>query len=83
MALGLSCALTDRTGEVMAEIEGVTMREGVIVCPKCGGDYLEGKGVGKPSARLPTVDDDYTDGWDVVDFTCLDCGHRWRHGGNK
>lgn len=68
---------------MMAENEGVTMREGVIVCPKCGGDYLEGKGVGKPSARLPTVDDDYTDGWDIVDFTCLDCGHKWRHGGRQ
>ena len=69
-------------GATMETCEGVTMREGVIVCPVCGGFNLAGRGVGKPSARLPTEDDTWVDGWDVVDFTCRDCGHKWRNGGN-
>ena len=53
--------------------------DGVIVCPICGGDNLDGRGVGKP---YPLPDDESVLAWDVVRFTCLDCGHKWQSGGN-
>ena len=49
----------------------------LVKCPLCGGCNLDGKGVGEPDSKLPMDDESYADGWTVVDFICLDCGHRW------